>query len=117
MKLLMVSTLNLSKQNGGKVHFTSLAKGFRAQGHQVDAILPTTGDAESDRQIAQQHFHSVTFTSNALTRLIPFSKTSVNSLAQNHCSRTSQPQRLRLGVLSRHAAFNCCAKSPTASRL
>jgi len=92
VKLLMVSTLNLSKQNGGKVHFTSLAKGFRAQGHQVHAILPTTGDEVGDRAIAQQHFHHVTFTSTVLSRLIPFSKTSVNSLLQIAAALRANPK-------------------------
>lgn len=78
----MISTLNLAKQNGGKVHFTSLAKGFRAQGHQVDALLATTGNPTVDYKISQHYFDRVTFTSTLLSRLIPVSKTTVNSLAQ-----------------------------------
>ncbi|MGC1310352.1 MAG: glycosyltransferase family 4 protein [Phormidesmis sp.] len=88
----MVSTLNLAKQNGGKVHFTSLAQGFRAQGHQVDAILSTTGDRATDRHIAQQYFHHVTFTSTLLSRLIPISKTSVNSLLQTQTALHIDPK-------------------------
>lgn len=92
MKILMISTLNLSKQNGGKVHFTSLAKGFRAQGHWVEAILATTGDRTTDTQLANQYFDHVTFTSDLLSRLIPFSKTTINSLGQTFTALKMSPQ-------------------------
>jgi glycosyltransferase involved in cell wall biosynthesis len=86
----MISTLNLAKYNGGTVHFNSLAKGFRMQGHQVDAILSTPYDSNRPgfsghnlkHAIADQYFDHVTFTSPLLSRLIPFSKTTVNSLLQ-----------------------------------
>lgn len=92
MKILMISTLNLTKQNGGTVHFSSLAKGFRKSGHQVDALLVTTGDPEADQAITTQLFEQVTFSSNALSHLIPLSKTTVNSLGQVLATLQLNPQ-------------------------
>jgi glycosyltransferase involved in cell wall biosynthesis len=81
MKILMISTLNLSLPNGGTVHFTSIAKEFRRAGHTVDAIVPSTGDISKNQIITEKFFDHVTFTPS-LTRLIPVGKTSLNSLAQ-----------------------------------
>jgi len=81
MKILMISTLNLSLPNGGTVHFTSIAKEFRLAGHTVDAIIPSTGDSHQNQLIADKFFDNVTFTPS-LTRIIPVGKTSLNSLAQ-----------------------------------
>jgi glycosyltransferase involved in cell wall biosynthesis len=81
MKILMISTLNLSLPNGGTVHFTSIAKEFRRAGHLVDAIVPSTDDPQKNQAIADKFFDRVTFTPS-LTRRIPIGKTSLNSLAQ-----------------------------------
>jgi len=81
MKILMISTLNLSLPNGGTVHFTSIAKEFRRAGHIVDAIIPSTGNADKNQAITAKFFDHVTFTPS-LTRMIPVGKTSLNSLAQ-----------------------------------
>jgi len=81
MKILMISTLNLSLPNGGTVHFTSIAQEFRRAGHTVDAIVPSTGDIDKNQAISDKFFDGVTFTPS-LTRMIPVGKTSLNSLAQ-----------------------------------
>ncbi len=90
LRLLMISTLNLSKQNGGSVHFTSIAKGFRRRGFAVDAILPTTGDDAADATIAARFDH-VTWSSTWLSRLVRFSRTSINSLTQVRAARRADP--------------------------
>jgi glycosyltransferase involved in cell wall biosynthesis len=82
MKILMISTLNLSQPNGGTVHFTSLAKEFKRAGHIIHGIIPTTGNQQIDQEIATKYFDHATFSGNHLSRLISFSKTSINSLSQ-----------------------------------
>ncbi len=82
MKILMISTLNLSKPNGGTAHFTSIAQGFRKYGHTVDAIIPDFGDDRAAHELASQSFDTITFSSNNFSRFLPLSKTSINSLAQ-----------------------------------
>lgn len=82
MKILIISTLNLSESNGGTVHFTSIAQEFCRAGHTVDVIIPSTGNEEIDRQIGIGFFNRVIFSSNTLSKLIPTSKTSINSLSQ-----------------------------------
>jgi glycosyltransferase involved in cell wall biosynthesis len=82
MKILIISTLNLSNSNGGTVHFTSISQEFRRAGHILDAIIPSTNNQEIDHQIAIKYFDKVIFSSNTLSQLIPISKTSINSLLQ-----------------------------------
>jgi glycosyltransferase involved in cell wall biosynthesis len=82
MKILIISTLNLSESNGGTVHFTSIAQEFFRAGHTVDVIIPSTGSEEIDSQINAGFFGRVIFSSNTLSKLIPTSKTSINSLSQ-----------------------------------
>lgn len=82
MKILIISTLNLSHSNGGTVHFTSISQEFRRAGHILDAIIPSTNNQAIDQKIANQYFDKVTFSSNKLSKLLPISKTSINSLLQ-----------------------------------
>ncbi|WP_171974820.1 glycosyltransferase family 4 protein [Leptolyngbya sp. 'hensonii'] len=82
MKILMISTLNLSQPNGGTAHFLSLAQEFRRQGHTIHALIPDPGAIWAERAPMDQHFDQVFFSSRHLSRLIPLSKTSINTLAQ-----------------------------------
>ncbi len=81
MRILMISTLDLAQPNGGTIHFSALAKGFRARGHEVDALLATPS-RHPKPILAESYFDRITFTSTFLSRLIPLSKTTVNSLLQ-----------------------------------
>ncbi|MFM6152141.1 MAG: hypothetical protein ACKPE3_03925, partial [Sphaerospermopsis kisseleviana] len=68
MKILIISTLNLSQSNGGTVHFTSISQEFRRAGHILDAIIPSTNNQAIDQKIANQYFDKVTFSSNKLSK-------------------------------------------------
>jgi glycosyltransferase involved in cell wall biosynthesis len=105
MKILIISTLNLSHSNGGIVHFTSISQEFRRAGHILDAIIPSTNNQEIDQQIATKYFDQVTFSSNQLSKLLPISKTSINSLLQIFTALQQNPDNydwvyLRSNLLS-----------------
>ncbi len=92
MKILIIATLNLSESNGGTVHFTSITQEFCRAGHILDVIIPSTGSKEIDHQIATEYFNRVIFSSNTLSKLIPISKTSINSLSQVFTILSQNPQ-------------------------
>ena len=82
MKILMISTLNLTKSNGGTIHFTSIAQEFRKYGHSITAIIPDIGNNQSAHNLANLSFDKINFSGNNLSKFIPLSKTSINSFAQ-----------------------------------
>jgi glycosyltransferase involved in cell wall biosynthesis len=78
----MISTMNLERPNGGTIHFTSIAKEFRKAGNLVHGLVPNFGNLKDSQQVISECFDQVFFSSRFLTKLVPFSQTSVNGLAQ-----------------------------------
>ena len=78
----MISTMNLDRPNGGTIHFTSLAREFRKAGHLVHGLVPDFGHLSKSQQVISDCFDQLFFSSRFLTKFIPVSQTSLNSLTQ-----------------------------------